>query len=184
MRKHLHVLFVFALIAMPFVARAEVKVEETDVRENKSGERFVMFVSKPTDAAGRTGHALVGMGKGASLADAKIETAFGLQVKDNKPATGMASAEDIENLRKLEGQHPTLILFVRVDDEQYAAAQETLKKYSTPEELAKDPNTALLNFLMALQPKLGLKAPYVSGLSGPAPMTYFSDLQRLNRAKR
>lgn len=162
------------------LARAE-NLKEIDARKDKgAGDYFVIFCSNATDAAKGIGYAFACVGKGSAAKDAVIESAYGLQPKDGKPTIAALTPEKVTEVRKMDGKPGPSTLFVRIDAKQYEAVKATFKEYAAKDVSQTDPGLATLNFSVAVKKGLPLKAPYVSGLSGPNPLQYYGDLYQMN----
>ena len=169
-----------ALIPMTLLALSAFAEEEVfrhlDVSDGNHEGHWVMFFSKATEKDAPMGSVGVAVGKGNSF-----EGAFGMILKNSRPALGAVTEKDIEALRADEKAPAATITLIDVTPEQYAVAKEAVDAYSAKEEHVDRETDVAMNFAYDVFKHLPLKRPYRSGLGGANVINYYADLGLLNR---
>ncbi len=161
------------------VSAAAESSKVVDRRKDVSIEdQYVVFVSRPAKAGDTVGQALIGLATGTSAEKLTFATVVGLRTVDDKPVFGPASDADLAALRAREG---TNTLIVRIDKDQAGKAREVLDRFAKRAVGEDNPAVIQLDLSRDAVTAVGLKQPYISGLSGPNVQQYYADLSTLNR---
>ena len=164
------------------VSAAAESLKVVDRRKDTAAEgQYIVFVSRPANAGDTIGEALVALATGKSAEALTMSLVVGLRMVEGKPAFGSAAEADVTALRSREGTPDVTTLIVRIDKDQAKVARDVLDRFAKRELGEENPAVVLLDMSRDTVTAVGLKQPYISGLSGPNVQQYYGDLSTLNR---
>ena len=127
------------------------------------------------EGEGASAHAAVAIGR---LPDARLERAYGLWPQDGKPTAGAIEVEKVSEIAT-EGRN---LLAVKVGPRSFDQIRYLIYRWGHIEDHSGiPPAMACENLLDRVAREIGLKAPYRSALRSSQPISYLTDLMRINR---
>lgn len=178
MQRRAVVLALIAAIAMAPVASAEL-LRNLNLSGGESEGHWVIVTAKALKEGAPMGEAIIGIGKGEDL-----EAAFGMVLKNYKPAVGAVTAEQLAEVRTSDKAPEAQTAIIKVNADQYAKIAEIVKRYSETEEFTDNPTNVAMNYATEVLRAIGgMKMPYRSGLGSSNAINYFNDIGVLNRKK-
>ena len=167
-------------IALCSDARAET-LREIDMRENATGDLYVMFCARPIQPKSPAGDAFIVVGEGNPSSEESFAGIFGMHVKQGRQAVGKVPTERVAEVRSAGAPSETTTFIVHVDEDLYKQVAEIVETYSAQEKFPDNAQNVALNFGSEVVKTLGLKLPYRSGLGGANAPLYYKDAGVLNR---
>ena len=170
MKKALLAIVCMGIIALCPGASAET-LREIDLRENASGDLYVMVCARPVQPKSASGDAFFVVGEGDPSSSESFSGSFGMYVNQGKQAVGKVPAARVTEVRGAGAPPETSTFIVHVDKELF---QQVF------------PDNAMnvaLNIGGEVVRTLGLKLPYRSGLGNVNPPLYYNDIGVLNRKR-
>lgn len=182
MKKALFAIACVGVIALCSDARAET-LREIDMRENATGDLYVMFCARPIQPKSSSGDAIIVVGEGNPSSEESFTGIFGMYVNQGKQAVGKVPAARVTEVRGAGGPSETTTFIVHIDKELYQQVADIVETYSAQEKFPDNAQNVALNFGGEVVKTLGLKLPYRSGLGGANAPLYYKDAGVLNRKR-
>ena len=182
MKKALLAIVCMGIIAVCPGANAET-LREIDLRENASGDLYVMVCARPVQPKSSSGDAFFVVGEGDPSSAESFSGSFGMYVNQGKQAVGKVPAARVTEVRGAGAPPETSTFIVHVDKELFQQVAAIIEPYSAQEDFPDNAMNVALNIGGEVVRTLGLKLPYRSGLGNVNPPLYYNDIGVLNRKR-